>query len=113
MIDVVAKLRQRCGNVAATSWQRRTMTLSQLQKLTLPQLSFSTLPQHCDNVNHDVATTLSQHRCASWDNNSGNQQFWYKSFCSNNTINTDFGYLNLTELQFLTTCFNFELGVAS
>ena len=45
-------------------------------------------------------------------NNSGNQQFWNGSY-SNNTINTDFGYLNLIELQFLTTYMNFEMGVAS
>ena len=31
-------------------------------------------------------------------NNSGNRQFWKESYCNNNTINTDFGYLNLTEL---------------
>ena len=49
----------RCSNVVATSWQRRTSA----------QLSFSTVPQSCDNVNHDVVTTLSQRRCASWEEN--------------------------------------------
>ena len=53
-------LQRRCSNVVATSWQRRaTTTLSQRRKVTSPQLSFSTLPQCCDNVNHDVVTTLS------------------------------------------------------
>ena len=28
------------------------------------------------------------------------------------TFNTDFGYLNLIELQFLTTCLNSGMGVA-
>ena len=51
----------------ATSWQLRVTTLSQGRKLTSPQLSFSTLPQRCDNVDHDVVTTLSQRRCASWE----------------------------------------------
>ena len=55
-------------DVVTTLWQRRTTTLSQRRKLTSPQLSFSTLPQRCDKVNHDVVTTLSQRRCASWEN---------------------------------------------
>ena len=56
-----------CSNVMATSWQRRSPTLSQRQRPTSPQLSISTVPQSCDNVNHDVVTALSQRRCASWD----------------------------------------------
>ena len=57
---------RRCSNVMATSWQRCSPTLSQRRRPTSPQLSFSTVPQRCDNVNHDVVTTLSQRRCASW-----------------------------------------------
>ena len=57
---------QRYSNVMATSWQRRSPRLSQRRRPTSPQLSFLTVPQRCDNVNHDVVTTLSQRRCASW-----------------------------------------------
>ena len=51
----------------ATSWQLRTVTLSQRRRATSPQLSFSTVPHRYDNVNYDVVTTLSQRCCAGWD----------------------------------------------
>ena len=59
-------LRRRCSNVVTTSWQRRTATLSQRRRPTSPQLSFWAVPRRCDNVSHDVLTTLSRSRCASW-----------------------------------------------
>ena len=52
-------LYQRCSNVVPMSCQCCTTMLSQRQKLRSPQLSFLTLSQRCDNVNHDVVTTLS------------------------------------------------------
>ena len=52
--------------VIATLWQRWTATMSQRRRPSLPQLSFLTMPQRCDNVNHDVVTTLSQRCLASW-----------------------------------------------
>ena len=57
----------RCSNVVTTSWKRREATLSQCRKPTAEQLSFSTVSQRCDNINNDVATMLSQRRCASWE----------------------------------------------
>ena len=51
-------LYQCCSNIVAMSCQRRTSMLSQRQNLRSPQLSFLTLSQRCDNVNHDVVTTL-------------------------------------------------------
>lgn len=53
-------LRQRCSNVATTSWQHQTANLSQRRRLTSPWLSFLILPERYDNVNHNVVTTLSQ-----------------------------------------------------
>ena len=47
----------------ATTRQRQAATLSQRWRPKLPQLSFSTVSQCCDNVNHDVVTTLSQRCC--------------------------------------------------
>ena len=56
---------RRCSNVVTTSWKHQRATLSQRRKLTLVQLSLSTVPQHCDNINNDVVTTVSQRRFAS------------------------------------------------
>ena len=101
-----------CSNVMATSWQRRSPTLSQRRRPTSPQLSFSTVPQRFDNVNHDVVTTLSQRRCASWEGIFTGQkhipssyQFWiiwlFISLC---TLNDDFisqKSMNLYQVRYL------------
>ena len=54
MLNVVAKLQQRCGNVLIMSETNVGLTL------------IFDCAQRCDNVKNDVVTTLSQRRCTSW-----------------------------------------------
>ena len=59
MLNVVATLQLRCGNVLITL-ESGVVTTSETD------IGTTLIFDRCDNVNNDVVTTLSQRRCASW-----------------------------------------------